>query len=206
MAKVQHKKWLTYLLMAVTVLLLLSATAYAADDTEGRFEVDDNETLYFYQNVGENMPNKQDGFRYEFKYELNQADHTATLVVANSVNSAHYADAELTVLETITYQGTDYTVTTIGEEAFRYSQVKILHLPDTITTIEKGAFIYCYYVEELDIPAGVTSIGENAFWRCHVLKEVVIPQGVTVIPDGAFSQCWAAESLVIPDGVTSIGE
>ena len=198
------KRWISVLLCMLLCVGMLPVMAMAAENTEGRF-VEENGTTYFYQNVTSNLPNAQSGFNYEFKYELNE-DYTASLIVANAINSAHYEGAEVTVLGTITYKGEDYTVTTVGEEAFRYSHVKIVHLPETITTIKPRAFIYCYYAEEINIPANVTSLGENAFWTCHALKEINIPKGITEIPNGAFNQCWGVTEFTIPTHVTTIGE
>ena len=182
----------------------LMPAAARAEDSDGRFE-EENGKVYFYQDVTASLPGAQSGFTYEFKYALN-ADRTATLVVANAVNSAHYAGATLQVLGTITYQGEDYTVNTIGQEAFRYSKVKAVRLPDTITTIESGAFIYCYDVEEINIPDSVTSLGKNAFWTCHSLKEIHIPSRITEIPEGAFLQCWSVTELTIPSNIKTIGK
>ena len=178
--------------------------AARAEDSDGRFE-EENGKVYFYLYLTASLPGAQSGFTYEFKYALN-ADHTATLVVANAVNSAHYAGATLQVLGTITYQGEDYTVNTIGQEAFRYSKVKAVRLPDTITTIESGTFIYCYDVEEINIPDSVTSLGKNAFWTCHSLKEIHIPSRITEIPEGAFLQYWSVTELTIPSNIKTIGK
>ena len=204
MRKMKKCRWIAVLSVLALTLALLPTAALAADDTSGRFEQADGVT-YFYQDVTASLPHAQSGFTYELKYAL-RPDGTAALVKANSVNSTHYAEATLGVLGTITHDNIDYTVTTIGSEAFKYSQVRVVNLPSTLTTIEPKAFIYCYDAEQIDIPAGVTSIGESAFWSCQSIERIAIPSGVTEIPDGAFSSCWAATGLTIPANVTTIGE
>lgn len=42
-------------------------------------------------------------------------------------------------------------------------RVESIVIPDTVTSIGEGAFIYCGTLKEITIPASVTSIGENAF-------------------------------------------
>ena len=42
-------------------------------------------------------------------------------------------------------------------------RVESIVIPDSVTSIGEGAFIYCGTLKEITIPASVTSIGENAF-------------------------------------------
>lgn len=42
-------------------------------------------------------------------------------------------------------------------------RVESIVIPDTVTSIGEGAFIYCGTLKEITIPASVTSIGNNAF-------------------------------------------
>lgn len=45
----------------------------------------------------------------------------------------------------------------------RTKRVESIVIPDTVTSIGEGAFIYCGSLKEITIPASVTSIGEYAF-------------------------------------------
>ena len=55
------------------------------------------------------------------------------------------------------------------------------------------------------IPNSVTSIGKGAFWGCRGLTSVNIPNSVTEIGEGAFDECTGLTSLTIGNSVTSIG-
>jgi hypothetical protein len=90
----------------------------------------------------------------------------------------------VTIPKTVTYNGTTYSVKSIGE----------------------GAFDECYGLTSITIPNSVTSIGDGAFVGCSSLTSVTIPNNVTEIKKEAFSSCYSLTSVTIPNSVTSIGE
>ena len=55
------------------------------------------------------------------------------------------------------------------------------------------------------IPETVTSIGKGAFFGCTGLTSITIPNSVTTISDFAFTDCMGLTSITIPDSVISIG-
>jgi hypothetical protein len=74
-------------------------------------------------------------------------------------------------------------VTAIGEEAFYQNPCRSVTLPDTLRTIEAGAFYRCYYLEEIRIPAAVTEIGSGAFFRTSSLRNIWVAEGNTAYCD-----------------------
>ena len=78
-------------------------------------------------------------------------------------------------------------------------------IPNTVTTIERGAFYRCTGLTSIKIPNNVTNIGEFAFCGCASLTNIVISNSVTSIGMCAFDDCTSLTSIVIPDSVTSIG-
>ena len=78
-------------------------------------------------------------------------------------------------------------------------------VPDSITSIEDGAFSGCTGLTDVTIPNSVTSIGDYAFSGCRALTSVTIPGSVTSIEAYAFSSCRGLTSVTIPDSVTTIG-
>ena len=101
--------------------------------------------------------------------------------------------------------GTAYTITALGDAAFRGSQLTAIMLPDGLESIGNGVFRMCRALTSIDIPASVTSIGENAFYDCTSLTAVTLPDGLQSIGDNAFRGCSALTSIDIPASVTSIG-
>ena len=92
----------------------------------------------------------------------------------------------------------------IGKFAFKGSDLTSITIPNSVTSIEHGAFMGCSSLKSLTIRNSVTSIGDWAFDGCSGLTSVTIPNSVTSIGDGAFSSCSGPTSIDIPNSVTSI--
>ena len=79
-------------------------------------------------------------------------------------------------------------------------------IPNSVTTIEYGAFRSCISLTSVTIPDSVTKIGSYAFKNCNSLTSVTIPDSVTKIGECAFYGCSSLTSVTIPDSVTFIGK
>ena len=77
-------------------------------------------------------------------------------------------------------------------------------IPDSVMSIEYGAFRDCYNLTSITIPDSVTEIGDYAFEGCDGLTSITIPNSVTCIGRFVFAHCSGLTSVVIPDGVISI--
>ena len=98
-----------------------------------------------------------------------------------------------------------FPVAEIGANAFRYSALSEVTLPEGLELIGDGAFHNCDDLESISLPDSLTSIGERSFGKCTSLKSLRLPAGVREIPKGAFEDCDSFTEFVIPDGVTAIG-
>ncbi len=108
----------------------------------------------------------------------------------------------VTIPPTVKYQGIDYEVTTIGDNAFANNQLDSVTIPDGVTSIEDGAF-WDNQLTSVTIPNSVTSIGDGAFYD-NQLTSVIIPDGVISIGDEAFAYNPLTE-VTIGENVASIG-
>jgi len=71
----------------------------------------------------------------------------------------------------------------IGEEAFSYGNMTTIDLPDSVETIGRKAFAYCYDLADIYIGRGITLILDDAFryadqntWNyLHVYIDAVVP-------------------------------
>ena len=97
-------------------------------------------------------------------YNLNSEGKTAAV----TRNWKENYSGEVVIPSSITSEGQEYKVTTIGERAFAH----------------------CSGLTSITIPNSVTSIGDRAFENCSGLTSVTIPNSVTSIGNYAFSHCF----------------
>ena len=76
--------------------------------------------------------------------------------------------------ESVTRNGTIYSVTSIGDHAFLYCQgLTSITIPKSVTSIGEMAFSSCDSLTSITIHESITSIGEMAFAYCRNMKSVV---------------------------------
>ena len=115
-----------------------------------------------------------------------------------------YIDSVI-IPETVSYNGTTYSVTSIGWAFMDCRSLASVTIPNSVTSIKWWAFRNCSSLVSITIPNSVTSIGNSAFQSCSSLTSIVIPNSVTSIESGTFSGCSSLTSINIPNGVTTIG-
>ena len=98
----------------------------------------------------------------------------------------------------------NYDVYLIGEQAFEYSDIISIILPDSITTINEDAFYQCSELKIVHLGSSIKSIGNKAFSKCINLKTIHLPDSLTTIGICAFSQCYSLESVYIGNNISKL--
>ncbi len=120
----------------------------------------------------------------------------------------------------------------IGRQAFMYSQITEIVVPDQVKVMGYGAFENCRSLKKATLPGslervpercflnawnleyvtigeGTKVIGKNAFSsseasKANTLYEITIPSTLTTIEDNAFEQS-GVETIIIPESVVNYG-
>ena len=154
-----------------------------------------------------------DGIYYNI---LSQNDNTAgvTYKGSGSYNAEYRGD--VTIPANVTYNGTTYSVTTIGERAFYYcTSLTSIEIPNSVTIIGDNAFNGCSSLTSMTVEennpvydsrnncnAIIETASNTLISGC---KNTVIPNSVTTIGNYAFDYCRSLTSITIPNSVTTIG-
>ncbi|MCI9460176.1 MAG: leucine-rich repeat protein [Clostridia bacterium] len=93
---------------------------------------------------------------------------------------------------------------TIKEYEFMSGNLKSIELPNSIITIERGAFMSCKNLMSISIPNSVTNIGERAFSWCTSLTSVTILGNLKRLEPAMFENCSSLENIYIEEGISSI--
>ena len=167
--------------MMITMLPLSAVTAFAADTATEQEAIVDG---------------------YKYKYKVNGGNATIT-DFCGPVKPTNY-DYDIDIPETLDGK---YTVTAIGERAFRRcSSLTKVTIPDSVTSIGDYAFNSCLNLTSVTIKDAATSIGEEAFGGCTSLTTLKLGEKIKTIGNFAFYSCSALTEVIIPQSVTSIGE
>ena len=129
-------------------------------------------------------------------YNLNADAKTAEVTKSN-------VSGDIVIPEKITVDGVEYSVTTIGVQAF--DGCKALTSVDMPSVISIGsfAFRYCSSLTSVDMPS-VTSIDSDAFAYCKALTSVDMPSVIS-IGYYAFEYCSSLASVAMPSVISIRG-
>ena len=107
-------------------------------------------------------------------------------------------------------------VTRIGYEAFAFSRLKSIIIPESVTSIDDYAFYSCNDLMFIMIPKNVVSIGTGSFSYCSSLSKFTVDPGNpsydsrencnAIIESSSNVLVQGCVNTIIPDTVTMIGK
>ena len=163
-----------------------------------------------------------DGIKIDNVYYIfDEMNLKATVTWGNKNEGTTEYTGSITIPSSINYRTKEYSVTSIGANAFQYcryltsvtisesvtsigesafyggSNLTSVNIPNGVTRIENNVFCYCSHLTSITIPSSVTSIGVKAFQNCINLASIIIPSGVTSIERGAFNSCRGLTEIYV---------
>lgn len=160
-------------------------------------------------------------------YNITGANTAEVTYKGNSYDeySNEYSGA-VVIPETISYNGTTYTVTAIGDKTFVGCHgLTSVAIGNNVSSIGEYAFYGCSNLTNITWPSGALTIknqafrgsglrevtiranmqlGYTVFYECTSLASVAIEEGTTTIPEWTFGYCNSITDINIPSTVANI--
>lgn len=134
-------------------------------------------------------------YNYDMWYNITDATNHYVEVTYESENNGNYnsynESTQIAIPITVTHPETSvvYTVTAIGDNAFK-NCTKLEHIYlSNVTSIGAGSFAGCTSLTDLTFTTVIKTIGNSAFAGCTGLSAVTIPSQLTSIGQSAFANC-----------------
>ena len=137
----------------------------------------------------------------EFQYEVIVSRMNYVRVLPASVRLS----GSVVIPSTVSYDGDDFVVTQIGENAFKgCSAITSVTLPKTLVIIEASAFAGCSALETVNTPQPLSEIRDYAFDGCRSLKAFSLDASISVLGKGCFRGCTSLKTMKFPTSFTEI--
>lgn len=128
-------------------------------------------------------------------YRINYDSISVMVTYGASYTPGSYS-GHVTIPSEVSYNSMTYSVTGIGQNAFRNSSgLTGVDIPNTVTRISDDAFASCTGLTEITLPESLEKLGGGVFMYCSGLTSLFIPANVSDI---------SSHLLYRADNITSI--
>lgn len=94
-----------------------------------------------------------------------------------------------------------YRVVSIAVEAYKdNTDITSLSIPDSMKSIQDGAFVNCINLEQVNLNDHLEILGRDVFSGCTAIQEIVIPDQIATIT-GCFSGCTSLRNVTLPKAI-----
>ncbi len=177
------------ILVSVASLQVISSAAFAAEESDLSFTVNDGGKSY-------TLTKCDSAASGEIKVPAFYNEKPVTAIGAN----AFLGCTEITSVTV------PEGVEEIGNKAFyNCRNLVTLKLPETVAAIGREAFSLCKKLSDITLPSGKCEIKQGAFTGCDVLKKVKLPRVTTDLTE-MFYGCDRLETVILPESLSKIGQ
>lgn len=146
-------------------------------------------------------------YHFQAENEGTTIYYTARGTSATVVNGDMKYSGNVNIPATVSYDGIDFSVVSIGGFAFSdCSDLNSVNLPSSLQSIGDYAFHDCISLNSIIIPNSVTAIGSNVFDGCSNLVSITLSNSLKSIEKYTFYNCRSLQTIDIPSSVRKIGE
>lgn len=189
----KNKKLLT-ICCTIIAIMILALCLVACDDTSTKLSgtnanPDTNLDSDNQASSGDNFDGTQSQAIIEYSTSMDVA-------YIEKVNNDETIDT-ITIPATIVDNSVEYPVYGIDENAFENTTYKKIIISEGIERIYAKAFYNCQ-AESIELPQSITYIDKYAFMNCVNLKEINLPYTLGGMGDGIFAGCDSLTTLDLP--------
>lgn len=95
-------------------------------------------------------------------------------------------------------------IKSIDDDAFSYSSIVDIQLPDSIIYLPKNCFRGCTYIKKIHLSDNLEDIARDCFYDSGI-KELYLPDSLISISGSAFGNCDKLTSISIPANIEYLG-
>lgn len=134
-------------------------------------------------------------------YNINEDNASLSVTFKDDKYASYLGD--IVIPATVDNGGKTYTVTKVGDSAFRNSILTSIDIQADVVTIGNDAFRGCKRLSKVQLPETLETIGTYSFGASG-LDSIAIPEKVKEIPMMAFKGCTNMTKVKLPESLLRI--